>query len=258
MNFSRLLLHLMLLCLTCCSAAALAAKPKLIIGIGFTDQVNTNHKNSNYHFDVLLSYRLFTDLGYQVKFVIAPYAKLTQLLQQKHIDVATRQSGQLNASLLYSSVYLDVHNLVFARQDFSGNIQNISDLQFYRLTGFQNASRVLGREFALASQKSPSYREVFDHIQAVQLLLKGRTDLLVLNKITFYRRLAELQQPTSAVQSFDILPRVRYRLAFHQPTLQQQAEQKLLWYLQQGLVKNIEQEARQQSDQIEKLLRRPD
>lgn len=258
MNFSRLLLHLMLLCLACCSEVALAAKPKLIIGIGFTDQVNTNHKSSNYHFDVLFSYRLFTDLGYQVKFVIAPYAKLTQLLQQKQIDVATRQAGQLSSSLFYSSVYLEVHNLVFARQDFGGNIQNISDLQLYRLTGFQNASHVLGQEFALASQKAPSYREVFDHIQAVQLLLKGRTELLVLNKNTFYRRLAELQQPVSAVQSFDILPRVRYRLAFYQPKLQQQAEQKLLLYLQQGLVKSIAQEARQQPDQIEKLLRRPD
>lgn len=258
MNLTRLCLRLLLFCLACCSEAALAAKPKLIIGIGFTDQVNTNHKSSNYHFDVLFSYRLFTDLGYQVKFVIAPYAKLTQLLQQKQIDVATRQAGQLSSSLYYSSVYLEVHNLVFARQDFSGNIQQIGDLQLYRLTGFQNASHVLGQEFALASQKAPSYREVFDHIQAVQLLLKGRTELLVLNKNTFYRRLAELQQPVSAVQSFDILPRVRYRLAFYQPKLQQQAEQKLLLYLQQGLVKSIEQEARQQPDQIEKLLRRPD
>jgi len=258
MNLTRLCLRLLLFCLACCSEAALAAKPKLIIGIGFTDQVNTNPKSSNYHFDVLFSYRLFTDLGYQVKFVIAPYAKLTQLLEQKQIDIATRQAGELSANLFYSSVYLEVHNLVFARQDFSGNIKQIGDLQLYRLTGFQNASHVLGQEFALASQKAPSYREVFDHIQAVQLLMKGRTDLLILNKNTFYRRLAELQQPASAVQSFDILPKVRYRLAFHQAKLQQQAEQKLLWYLQQGLIKSIEQEARQQPEQIEKLLRRPD
>ena len=258
MNFTRLCLRLILLCFACCSEAALAAKPKVIIGIGFTDQVNTNHKNSNYHFDVLLSYRLFTEMGYQVQFVIAPYAKLTQLLQQQQIDVATRQSGQLSASLFYSSVYLDVHNLVFARQDFGGDIRKISDLQFYRLTGFQNASHVLGPEFAVASHKAPSYQEVFDHIQAVQLLLKGRTELLVLNKLTFYRRLAELKQPASAVQSFDVLPKVHYRLAFHQSKLQQQAEQKLLDYLQQGSVKSIELEARQQPEQIEKLLRRRD
>lgn len=117
---------------------------------------------------------------------------------------------------------------------------------------------MLGPEFAAASQKAPSYQEVFDHIQAVQLLLKGRTELLVLNKLTFYRRLAELKQPTSAVQSFDVLPRVRYRLAFHQSKLQQQTEQKLLDYLQQGSVNSIEQEAHQQPEQIEKLLRRRD
>lgn len=258
MNFTRLCWRLILFCVACCNGTALAAKPKVIIGIGFTEQVNTNRKSSNYHFDVLFSYRLFTDLGYQVKFVIAPYAKLTRLLQQQHIDVATHQSGQLSASLFYSSVYLEVHNLVFAKQDFSGNIQNISDLQFYRLTGFQNASHVLGQEFALASQQAPSYHEVFDHIQAVQLLLKGRTELLVLNKLTFYRRLAELKHPAAAVKSFDVLPRVHYRLAFHQAKLQQQAEQKLLWYLQQGLAARIEQEARQQPDKIEELLRKSD
>lgn len=252
----RLLLISLLFCLALGATSAQAAKPVLVVGIGFSDQVNISRKGNNYHLDVLLSYRLFTELGYQVKFIVAPYAKLTQLLQQGQIDVATRQSGQPAPALFYSSVYLRVHNLVFARNDFAGNIQSISDLQFYPLVGFQNASHVLGQEFAKVSRQAPSYREVFDHIQAVQLLLKGRTELLVLNKKTFYRRLAELQQPASLVRSFDVLPQVEYQLAFSRASLKDKAEPLLLKYLQQGAIENIEQEAAKVPQQVEKLLRK--
>lgn len=254
------MLRLLFVCLWFAAAlgfsSAEAAKPMLVVGIGYSDQVNMNRKGSNYHLDVLLTYRLFTELGYQVKFIVAPYAKLTQLLQQGQIDVATRQSGTLLSNLYYSAVYLQVHNLVFARQDFSGTIKTIKDLKAYPLVGFQNASHVLGQEFAKVSREAPSYREVFDHIQAVQLLLKGRTELLVLNKNTFYRRLAELQQPTSLVRSFDVLPQVQYRLAFSAQKLQQRAEPLLQKYLQQGAINAIEQQAIKAPEQVEKLLRR--
>jgi len=256
MNKPCLWLILLLFYFFSSGAAAQNAKPKVVIGIGFTDQVNANRQGSAYHFDALFTYRLFTELGYQVRFVIAPYAKLTQLLQQQRIDVATRQSGEPLPNLFYSPAYLEVHNLVFARKDFTAEIQQIADLSRYQLVGFQNASHVLGSEFAVASQQAPSYQEVFDHIQAVQLLLKGRTELLVLNKLTFYRRLADLNQPPSAIQSFDVLPKVYYRLAFAEQKLQIQVAQKLLVYIQQGKMKTIEQDAELQPEQVEKLLRR--
>lgn len=249
-------IHVILLCATVYCAPAVAAKPIVIVGIGFTDQVNANHQGSSYHFEVLFTYRLFTELGYQVQFVIAPYAKLTQLLQQQQIDVATRQAGQSVATLFYSSVYLEVHNLVFARKDSTADIRQITDLRHYPLVAFQNASHVLGNDFAAATRLAPSYQEVFDHLQAVQLLVKGRTELLVLNKLTFYRRLAQLNVPEDTIKSFDLLPKVNYRLAFSQQQLQQQVEQRLLSYLLQGTIKTIDVEARQQPEQIEKLLRR--
>jgi polar amino acid transport system substrate-binding protein len=256
MSWIRFLLGSLLLGIACISAPAIAEKPEITVGIGFTEQVNASSKSSSYHLDVLFTYRLFTELGYQVHFVIAPYAKLTQLLQQQQIDVATRQSGIAVPTLFYSSVYLEVNNRVFVRQDFAGDIRQIADLRHYPLVTFQNAKQVLGSEFMVASQLAPSYKEVFDHQQAVQMLLKGRTELLILNELTFYRRLAELNQPQSAIKSFDVLPKVQYRLAFSEAQLQTQVEQKLLDYLKHGSIKSIEQEALQQPEQIEKLLRR--
>lgn len=252
MNFIRVLLFIT----TAYCAPALAAKPIVIIGIGFTDQVHASRQGSSYHFEVLFTYRLFSELGYQVQFVIAPYAKLTQLLQQQQIDVATRQAGPSVATLFYSPVYLEVHNLVFARKDLAADIHQLTDLRHYQLIAFQNASHVLGNDFATVASQAPSYQEIFDHLQAVQLLIKGRTELLVLNKLTFYRRLAQLNVPEDSIKSFDLLPKVNYRLAFSDQQLQQQVEQRLLVYLQQGTIKTIDVEARQQPEQIEKLLRR--
>lgn len=257
MNCIRsLLLCAILLCNLAVAAPAGQAKPVVTIGIGFTDQVNASRQGSSYHFEVLFTYRLFSDLGYQVQFVIAPYAKLTQLLQQQRIDVATRQAGQSVATLFYSPVYLEVHNLVFAQKDFAADIQQLADLRHYQLVAFQNARHVLGNDFAEVTSQAPAYQEVFDHLQAVQLLVKGRTELLVLNKLTFYRRLAQLNVPEDRIKSFDLLPKVNYRLAFSNQQLQQQAAQRLVEYLQQGTIKAIDVEARQQPEQIEKLLRR--
>ena len=237
------------------SFTADAAKPIVVVGIGFTDQANVNHQGSSYHFDVLFTYRLFTELGYQVHFVIAPYVKLTQLLQQQQIDVATRQSGEPVAELLYSPVYLNVDNLVFARKTFTAEIRQIQDLRFYQLVAFQNASHVLGQDFMLATQQAKAYQEIFDHLQAIQLLMKGRTELLIMNRKTFYRRLAELNHSVNEVKSFDILPLVHYRLAVTNQKLQDQVTKKLQSYLQQDLLKSIEFEATQQTSEVEKLLR---
>ena len=237
------------------SFTAEAAKPVVVVGVGFTDQVNVNHKGSSYHFDVLLTYRLFTELGYQVQFVIAPYAKLTQLLQQQQIDVATRQSGEPVAELLYSPVYLNVHNLVFARKEFAADIRQAQDLIFYQLVAFQNASHVLGQDFMLATKQAKAYQELFDHLQAIQLLMKGRTELLVMNKKTFYRRLAQLNYSVNEVKSFDILPQVHYRLAVTNQKLHDQVTKKLQSYLKQDVLKSIELEAIQQTTEVERLLR---
>lgn len=255
MNRRRHYSRLLLIALFCMTGMVQAAKPEVVVGIGFTDQINVNHKSSSYHFDVLLSYRLFTELGYQVRFVIAPYAKLTQLLQQRQIDVATRQSGPQISGLLYSPVYLEVRNLVFARKDFAASTLRIEDLRLYSLVAFQNARNVLGSEFNQVTEQALEYQEVFDHLQAVQLLLKGRTDLLVLNKLTFYRRLAELQYAESEVQSFDILPLVQYRFATSNEKLLLKLSQKVQSYLEQDSMREIDLEAFQQPEQVEKLLR---
>jgi ABC-type amino acid transport substrate-binding protein len=213
------------------------------IGIGFSDQINGSTTGPANNFDILFSYLLFTELGYRVEFVVAPYARLTRLLREKKIDVATRQAQQL-AGLSYSRPYLQFQNKVFALAAFSQPLTQLADLTCCQLTAFQNAHLALGPAFTAISQQTPGYQEMLDHTQAIQLLLKGRTQLLVMDEVTFYRRLAELKVSQTQVRSFHLLPLVQYRLAFQQPALQQQAEATLGLWLQSDQISKIRQRAK--------------
>ncbi len=243
----------MLLCTLQHTAAA--AKPILQVGIGYSDQLHPSSKGSSYTFEVLFTYRLLTELGYEVQFVTAPYARLTELLQQQKLHVATRQSGLATEGLFYSSPYTSFDNQVFALKSSQAQLSNISALKLYNIVAFQNASKVLGPEFASVSQQAKSYQELLDHTQAIQMLLKKRCDLLVMDKNTFYRRLAELKQSQTPIVSFAILPKVQYRLGFYQPHLQQQAERLLMQWQASGQLDQLRAQARKSAPQIEQLLR---
>ncbi len=250
---SSVLSLVILLCML--QHAAVAAKPLLQVGIGYSDQLHAGPQPRSYTFEVLLTYRLFTELGYDVRFVTAPYARLTELLQQQQLHIATRQSGLALKGLFYSSPYTSFDNQVFALAESKVELNNINDLKPYNIVAFQNARQVLGPEFASASQQAKSYQELLDHTQAVQMLLKNRSDLLVMDKNTFYRRLAELKQSETPVVSFAILPKVQYRLGFYQPHLQQQVERLLLQWLASGQLDRLRAEAAQSAPAIEQLLR---
>ena len=157
--------------------------------------------------------------------------------------------------LWYTEPYLEFHNQVFALKTFSGNLPDLAALSQYKIISFQNANVALGPHFAAVANKAPGYQEVFDHTQAVQMLLKGRTQLLVLDSNTFYRRLAELGASPAQVQSFDILPKVQYRIGLRDKALQQKVGQLLQQWQQSGQLKQLRQDARQSTRDIEKLLR---
>jgi len=234
--------------------SVLYAKTTLRVGVGYSDQLNQSTQGSANSFDVLLSYHLLTELGYQVNFVVAPYAKLTQLLQQQKLDLATRQSV-VQPLLWYSEPYLEFHNQVFALKSFTGKVPDLSALTQFKIVSFQNANVALGPEFSVVANQAPGYQEVFDHTQAVQMLLKGRTQLLVLDSNTFYRRFKELGADPLLIQSFDILPKVQYRIATRDQQLQQQVNQLLLQWQQSGRLQQLRQQARVATADIMKLLR---
>lgn len=252
-RFTTILSLVLLVPLLLCPSV-LHAKTTLRVGVGYSDQLNQSTQGSANNFEVLLTYRLLTELGYHVNFVVAPYSKLTQLLQQHKLDLATRQSV-MQPLLWYTEPYVEFHNQVFALKSFAGTLPDLAALTRYKIVSFQNANVALGPEFSAVANIAPGYQEVFDHTQAVQMLLKGRTQLLVLDSATFYHRLQEMGADPAQIQSFDLLPKVQYRIATQDKLLQQQVSQLLQQWQQSGQLQQIRREARISTTDIVKLLR---
>lgn len=227
------------------SIPAMASEPQAEVLVGLSQNAVPQKHGNTIHFEAELFRQLLSELGYKVQFVAAPHARLTRMLQNKELDMAARQGGEPVAGLYYSQPYLEFHNLVFALSDFPDQLHTVQDMSRYSVASFQNASKILGAEFALAMKKSPSFREVVDHNQAVEMLHQQRTQLLVLDKVTFYRRWGEKNLPAHKVRSFDLFPKALHRIGFTDLRLQQQVSQLLQKWLDSGRVAQLQKQTRQ-------------
>lgn len=239
-----------------CWASECFARPQLQVGIGYNDQLHKNQQGAPYNFEVLLSYQLLSSLGYDVSFIMAPYSKLTELLAEGAIDIAPRETGPTSGNFYYSSAYAEFHDLIFALDSFPAEIGKLDDLTPYSIVSFQNASYSLGPDFQRFVAKAKNYQEVLDHTQAVQMLLKGRVELVILDKTIFYQRLATFKHPATSIRSFNLLPAVQHRFVFTDAGLQQQVEQLLQQWRSSGKLTQLQQKANNSAPEVDKLLRR--
>lgn len=233
---------LLLFSVTCFSAQA--------IKVGLSQNTAPEKQGNTLHFESELVRQLLTELGYPVEFVAAPYARLKVMLKNNELDMALRQDGKPMAGLFYSHPYIEFHNLVFALSDFNDTLRTVQDLSRFSVSSFQNATKILGPDFSQAMKNSPSYREVVDHNQAIDMLQQGRTQLLVLDKVTFNRRWSEKGFSPDQVKTFDLFPKAQYHIAFIDPKLQQQVSQLLKQWQDSGRVAELQLKIRRQNQSL--------
>ena len=173
-----------LLLILCCNFACMATPAP--IRVGLSQNLPPDKQGKTIQFETELFRQLLNELGYHhIQFIAAPHARLTRMLQNRQLDMAARQGGEPVAGLFYSQPYLEFHNLVFALSDFPDQLHSIQDMSRYAVASFQNATKILGPDFTQAMHSAPSFREVVDHGQAIEMLLQRRIELLVLDKVTF-------------------------------------------------------------------------
>lgn len=233
-----------------CSFPCLASSVQTELRVGLSQNTAPQKQGNTLHFETELFRQLLGELGYQVKFVAVPHARLSIMLQNKQLDMAARQGKDQLTGLFYSQPYLEFHNLVFALSGFPHQLQQVQDMGLYSVASFQNATKILGTEFSQAMQHSPSYREVVDHNQAIDMLQQQRTQLLVLDKVTFYRRWAEKGLSADKVQSFDLFPKAEHKIGFTDQKLQQQVSQLLQKWQDSGRVEQLQKQTRQLSQSL--------
>lgn len=173
--------------------------------------------------------------GYRVTPVYLPIGRGSKMFAERKVDATSiikKSSGLKNAH--YSGYFMQYHNFAFALKTPGRrvHIESVADLGGLDVIAFQYAHRYLGEEFGAAVKDSPHYREFADQETQVRMLLKGRTDVAVMDRsiFEFYKRklIAEGDVPADVqVMRFDLFAPSKYRTAFVEATVRDEFEKGL-------------------------------
>ena len=155
--------------------------------------------------------------GYTVKPVYMVYGRTAADLNAGKVDGAltvTKERGLDNVYL--SDQYICYQNVVVSLKSKGYHITEIKDLADKKIIAFQDATKILGSDFAKAAKSSPSYYEIPDQENQVALLFKNRTDVIVLdiNIFKYYQQNTKKADTSQAVDIVKLFPASCYSVGF--------------------------------------------
>ncbi|MGM0593436.1 MAG: substrate-binding periplasmic protein [Pseudomonadota bacterium] len=165
--------------------------------------------------------------GYRVEPVYLPIGRGSRMFAERKVDATSiikTSSGLKDAH--YSDHFMQYHNFAFTlkRPGRRVHIESVEELAHLDVIAFQYAHRYLGEAFGEAVRDNPRYREFADQETQARMLLKGRTDVAVMDRsiFEFYMRklIAAGDVPADVeVARFNLFEPSKYRTAFVDPQL---------------------------------------
>lgn len=210
--FKRLILIIIVLLPTTVIAKTL----KVIVGLERPPYI-LQAKNSGYELDLLSE--VIELMGYDVKYIYAPYGRTLKLLSESDIDGITTMTvdTEPNTERL-TDTYVTYQNSVVSLAEKKLNIRQLSDLNNVGVISFDRATELLGKEYHNAVVNNDNYIEVAQTSTQVKLLLKNRVDCIVIDKNIFGHLKKKLGM-TKSVVFHNILPPTDYQMVFKDPKL---------------------------------------
>ena len=173
-------------------------------------------------FEIELLRDVFKAMGHTFVPIYVPYGRSSYLLQMGKVDAAMTLSPRLNIEPAVMSVpYIQYHNVAITLKGRGITIEQISQLERYSVVAFQNASIFLGEEYKLASENASFYMELPEQKKQVEMLLLGRTDVVVMD-INIFNYLSKEILGKSHMDNIDIhriFPVSSYALGFYDAKL---------------------------------------
>lgn len=123
--------------------------------------------------------------------------------------------------LFYSKPVIHYQNRVISRASDQLDIKRLDDLLDFRVVGFQSARQFLGEAYRDLASRHPNYSEVANQQSQVELLLRGRTDVVVMDRNIFQHLKQSLEPALRAIEvaSHPILPETPHYVSFTDSTL---------------------------------------
>jgi ABC-type amino acid transport substrate-binding protein len=198
-------------------------------------------KASNNGIDVDIAREVLQEIGYRVKLDYAPLKRSMYQVAQKKANLFLPTFFQDDTSELFiSASIIKYRPMVFSLKKSNFLFKNISDLKGERIATFQGATGYFGEEFMKIS-KYKNYRELHDMSKFPEMLIKGRTDVVVLDYYIFYYFLQKYlkDSPTdkfliNEIAEFSLFPEVKAYVGFHDQKLRNDFNNQLHIYKSQN------------------------
>ena len=194
---------------------SMASQPfKVVVGLSKPPYVI---KESLSGFELELIQQVLTTIGKKPEFIFIPYGRSEKMLELPDISAVITVNEQMfpNSKAL-SENYISYQNVAISLKKNAITLNNISDISRYSIASFQLANKVLGQEFATAVAASDIFIQVANQEKQVELLMRDRVDVLVMDiKIFFYYwHKLKVSEKENSVDIHHIFPLSPYRVAF--------------------------------------------
>ncbi|ALT00535.1 substrate-binding periplasmic protein [Lacimicrobium alkaliphilum] len=197
--------------------SAFAAQGKsLVLAVGWNKPPYIM-ASENAGYELELVRQVLRRMGHQLDPVYVPFGRSADLLLRGHVDLALTMNERLAIPPeQLSDVYIHYQNVAISLKSNSLEIKDVSGLRGHSIVAFQNASLLLGEEFAAAASHSGSYVELPEQLSQVRMLLDNRTDVAVMD-VNIFRYLASslVEDPLSLVDIHRVFAASDYRLGFN-------------------------------------------
>jgi len=184
--------------------------------VGFSKPPYVIQKN-NTGFEIELVRNLLANMGKTTKFVYTTFERSPKMLGVKEIDaIMTVNNKTFPHPSQLSNIYINYQNVAISLKSKHLKINSIDDLAPFSIASFQNSQKVLGKQFAQIVQKSPLFLQVIHQNQQPTLLLKGRVDVVIMDKniFNYYIQNMEITELESKFTFHPIFPISPYKMAF--------------------------------------------
>ncbi|WDE14059.1 substrate-binding periplasmic protein [Thalassomonas haliotis] len=172
-------------------------------------------EQGNTGFEIELVRAIFTEMGHQLNFIYLPFGRTNDLVKMGKVDVGMTLSSKFDIfPAKFSEPYIIYQNVAISLKGRGIRIGEIAELQKYSIVGFQNANVILGEQYSKAVQSSPFYIELPEQKKQVEMLLKGRADVVVMD-VNIFNYLSKEFLGESHMENVDvhkIFPKNAYHL----------------------------------------------
>jgi polar amino acid transport system substrate-binding protein len=180
--------------------------------------------------------------GYQVEFVYAPNRRVERMIEDRQVDGIFNLAAGAMAGVHYSEPLVHYDNVAITLPSFPRHLQQVSDLDGLRLVVFQNAAKFLGDAFGELQARNPGFHEVSNQRSQVQMLFRGRADVIIMEKRIFeyfYQDLVQNGEIGGPYRIHTLFPSAPRHAAFVDPALRDQFNAGLMQLQQAGRIEEI-------------------